>query len=205
VRRLGLTKNLAAQGLWGLLLGSVTGRDDVVFGETVNGRPVDLAGSDRMVGLFINTLPVRVRWRNSDTIRDVLDRLQAQQTSLLDHQYLGLAEIQTLAGTGELFDTATVFENQPLPTSGSTDTTLEIADVEIHDGTHYPLALATASDAETLVFTIHHRPDIDVTALADRLLRLVEAFIADPTTPLARLSLLTAAERRLVVEAWNTT
>ncbi|WP_197043308.1 non-ribosomal peptide synthetase [Saccharothrix sp. NRRL B-16314] len=207
-RRHGLTKNLVVQGLWGLLLCGLTGRTDVVFGETVNGRPAEMPGAGRMVGLFINTLPVRVRTESSDTVLDVLHRLQRRQTELLDHQYLGLAEIQRLAGAGELFDTATVFENQPVdadvlhePAQG-----LGVSDVRIQDGTHYPLALATSSDTDSTVLTLHHRPGLfDVEALAAKLLRLVDAFIADPLRPIAGIEPLTDDERRKVLVTWNDT
>jgi aspartate racemase len=207
-RRHGLTKNLVVQGLWGLLLCGLTGRTDVVFGETVNGRPAEMPGADRMVGLFINTLPVRVRTEPGDTLLDVLNRLQRGQAELLDHQYLGLAEIQRLAGTGELFDTATVFENQPLDADGLHEAAhgLGVSDVRIQDGTHYPLALATSSDAGSTVLTLHHRPGLfDVESLAAKLMRLVDAFIADPLCPVAGIDPLTDDERRKVLVTWNDT
>ena len=110
----GLTLNTFMQAAWAILLGRLTGRDDVVFGITVAGRPPEIAGIERMVGLFINTLPLRVRLPASKPLIAVLKELQDGQSRLMAHQHLGLAEIQHLAGLGELFDTLAVFENYPV-------------------------------------------------------------------------------------------
>ena len=113
-RQRGLTLNTVVQGLWAVLLGRLTGRDDVVFGVTVSGRPAELAGVERMVGLFINTLPLRVRLRPGEPLATLLAGIQESQSRLLAHQHVGLAEIQRAAGIGELFDTLVVFENYPV-------------------------------------------------------------------------------------------
>src|SRR5262249_46171035 len=113
----GLTLNTILQGAWAILLGRLTGRNDVVFGATVAGRPAEMAGIETMVGLFINTLPVRVRLRPTEPLSELLTRLQDSQSRLIAHQHLGLAEIQRLMGLGHLFDTLVVFENYPLDQS----------------------------------------------------------------------------------------
>ena len=116
-RTRGLTLNTFIQAAWGLLVGRLSGRDDVVFGITVAGRPPEIAGIETMVGLFINTLPLRVKlpaWKRLDAL---LQEMQESQSRLLAHQHLGLAEIQGLAGLGELFDTLVVFENYPVDPS----------------------------------------------------------------------------------------
>ena len=103
------------QAAWAILLGRLTGRDDVVFGVTVAGRPPEIAGIERMVGLFINTLPLRVRAAGRQSrCSTLLEEVQEGQSRLMAHQHLGLAEIQRLAGLGELFDTLVVFENYPV-------------------------------------------------------------------------------------------
>ncbi|WP_037835961.1 condensation domain-containing protein, partial [Streptomyces sp. NRRL S-481] len=106
--------NTVVQGAWALALAQSTGRDDVVFGATVSGRPPELPGVESMIGLFINTLPVRARLDHTEPLNGFFRRLQAEQTRLLDHQWAGLADIQRWAGHGELFDTAMVFQNYPV-------------------------------------------------------------------------------------------
>ncbi len=113
-RRLGLTVNTLVQGAWGILLGRLTGRDDVVFGVTVSGRPAELPGIEAMVGLLINTLPLRLRLRPAEPLAAFLARLQEEQSRLLAHQHLGLTRIQQIAGFPDLFDTLLVFENYPM-------------------------------------------------------------------------------------------
>ncbi|MER6669215.1 amino acid adenylation domain-containing protein, partial [Amycolatopsis japonica] len=114
-REHGLTLGTVLHGAWGLLLGGLTGRDDVLFGSTVSGRDTGAAGLESAVGLYINTVPVRLRWSGAETVAAVLRRLQDEQAALLDHQHLGLGELQRLAGAGqeELFDTLVVVENFP--------------------------------------------------------------------------------------------
>ncbi|HZD09371.1 MAG TPA: condensation domain-containing protein, partial [Candidatus Limnocylindrales bacterium] len=114
VRQHNLTLNTLVQGAWGVLLGRLTNQEDVVFGGTVSGRPPEIPGIETMVGLFINTVPVRVQLHPGDSLIDVITRLQDQQSKLRAHEYLSLAEIQRVAGLGELFDTLVVFENYPL-------------------------------------------------------------------------------------------
>ena len=99
-RKHGLTMNTVLQGTWGLLLGQLTGRSDVVFGATVSGRPADLPGAESIVGLLVNTVPVRVSARPGESVRQVLTRLQDQQSRLIAHHHLPLTEIHQVAGVG---------------------------------------------------------------------------------------------------------
>ena len=140
----GLTLNTLVQGAWAILLGRTTGREDVVFGATVSGRTAELPGMEGMIGLLINTLPVRVRLRQKERLLAMLRRLQEEQSSLISHQYVGLAEIQHAAGLGELFDTLVVFENYPVDRDAleSDQSGLRIRGVEGHNVTHYALCLA---------------------------------------------------------------
>src|SRR5262249_2792198 len=105
-RRHGLTLNTLVQGAWGIVLGRLTGRDDVVFGVTVAGRPAEVAGIESMIGLFINTVPLRLRLPAGQSLLAVLTQLQDSQSGLIAHQQqVGLADIQNAFGLGDLFDT----------------------------------------------------------------------------------------------------
>ncbi|WP_107420956.1 non-ribosomal peptide synthetase [Streptomyces sp. CB03234] len=210
-RRCGLTKNTVVQGAWGLLLAGLTGRDDVVFGETVNGRPAELPGVGTMVGLFINTLPVRVRIRREDTLLTLFTRLQDQQAALLPHKYLGLTDIQRTTGTGTLFDTSTDFDNYPVDAEHLEDSAqgLGIVDAAIQDGTHYPLQLGASDNGRVLSLKLDYRPDLfdddSARALGERLRTVLELFTADPAQPAGTLDLLDAAERQRILVEWNDT
>ncbi|MFJ9847444.1 condensation domain-containing protein, partial [Kitasatospora sp. NPDC101155] len=184
-REHGLTVNTLVQGAWGVVLGGLTGREDVVFGATVSGRPPELAGVERMVGLFINTLPVRVRTTRADTLLDALARLQEQQSALLDHQYLGLADLQRLTGTGELFDSLVVFENYPVDAAAleSSAQELGVVDATVEDSLHYPLGLIVMQRGDQLSIHWSYRPDVFERAVVEeiggRLVGVLEAVVAD--------------------------
>ena len=99
------------QAGWAQVLMMLTGRSDVAFGTAVSGRPADVAGADLMVGLLINTVPVRARVTASDTVADLLEQLQREHNDTLEHEHLALTEIHHLVGHEQMFDTLFVYEN----------------------------------------------------------------------------------------------
>ena len=208
-RGTGVTLNTVVQAAWGILLAQLAGRDDVVFGTTVSGRSPDLPGVETMVGLFLNTLPVRVRLDPAESLTELLGRLQVEQRGLLPHHHLGLAEIQRTTGHPDLFDTLTVFESFPMdPRALTLPGGLSIADVRSSEATHYPLTLLVIPGRE-LELRLSYRADVfDGTSaerLMDRLTHLLSAMVADPRRPVGRLDLLLAEERARVVTTWNDT
>ncbi|MDA0567790.1 amino acid adenylation domain-containing protein [Streptomonospora sp. S1-112] len=195
----GATLNTVMQAAWGLLLGHLTDRRDVVFGTAVSGRPADLPGAEAMVGLLINTVPVRVRAHPGESTAELLRRLRDEQARLLDHTHLGLAEIQRAAGAGELFDTLMVVENYPVegadPTAGVPGLRARV--LAAADATHYPLSLAVVppppqAHEPRLRLTLAYRPEAvpaeRARAAAESLRTLLAAMAADPARPVARLA-----------------
>ena len=209
-RARGLTLNSYIQGAWAMLLGRLTGRDDVVFGITVAGRPPEIAGIESMVGLFINTLPLRVKLPPDKPLVDLLSELQDSQSRLMAHQHVGLAEIQGLAGLGELFDTLVVFENYPVDHAALAKASngLHATPIAGHDASHYPLSLA-AVPGERLRLRLEYRPDLfdrqSAETLGKRLIRLLELSVAEPERAIGRLDILDAAERQTLLCDWNDT
>ncbi|MGQ4484657.1 amino acid adenylation domain-containing protein [Streptomyces sp. SAS_281] len=214
-RQRGLTLNTVVQGAWALLLASLTGRDDIVFGATVAGRPPQIPGVDHMVGLLINTVPARLRIDPDEPLSAMLARLQDQQARLGGYHYLGLADIHRTTGHTELFDTTVAFESfpiDPLAASkaipGMAISIVEATGHEAHEGTHYPLSLAVYPGDE-LRLELNHRQDLfdtaAATALLGRLRLLLEGFVSAPDTPAGRVDLLTEEERRRTLYTWNDT
>ncbi|WP_442972089.1 amino acid adenylation domain-containing protein, partial [Rhodococcus sp. T7] len=210
-RELGVTMNTLVQAAWGIVLGRLTGRDDVVFGATVSGRPPEVAGVETMLGLFINTLPVRVRMQPHDDARALLQRIQFEQSRLLDDHYIGLADIQQELGLGALFDTLLVFESYPLDREALTLSAagiegLQVLDIESFSPTHYPLAIIAMTDPQ-LHLIAHFLPelftDTQVENIMARVVRVLEAVTADLSTSVADIDVLGSVERSLVLEAWN--
>ncbi|MFF7192000.1 condensation domain-containing protein, partial [Streptomyces sp. NPDC008222] len=210
MRTCGLTLNTAIQGAWGIILSRLTGRDDVTFGATVSGRSPELAGAATMIGMLINTVPVRMRVVPSESLLVGLQHLQDAQAQLLQHHHFGLSELHGMAGTKELFDTCIVFENYPVDPQ-SLDLTgagLHVASMEVKDAAHYPLRLVVVP-GERLRMWLDYRPDLFDQATAERivgwLLRLLEEVRVDPSLPVGRAEMVDPAERALVLEEWNDT
>ncbi|MGH3674039.1 MAG: condensation domain-containing protein, partial [Pseudonocardiaceae bacterium] len=194
----GWTVSTAVQAAWALVLARLTGRSDITAGTTVAGRPAELSGVAGMVGLFINTVPVRLRLEPAQAVGTALRRLQDEQTRLLDHQHLSLTEIQRVAGVGELFDTVTVIENWPqVPGAGVPHAGIRLTGADNRDAMHYPLYLI-ASPGERLGLRVHYQPavldPVTVARVARWLERLLAAIAADPGQPLAALDVLSDAE-----------
>src|SRR5207237_2136672 len=189
--RRGVTLNPVLQAAWGVLLGRLAATSDVVFGAVVSGRPAEVPGVDSMVGLFIATVPVRVRLNPGESLACLMSRLQGEQSELGAHQHLGLAGIQQAVGLGELFDTAMVFENYPAPPGpGPGGGGLAIAPVAARDATHYPLTLAVAPGAR-MGLRLDYRPDLFerdfVEATAARLVAILQAAAATPDLAVGRI------------------
>ncbi|MFJ4527361.1 amino acid adenylation domain-containing protein [Streptomyces nigrescens] len=205
-RQHGLTANVVVQLAWAVLLGALTGRDDVVFGATVSGRPAELPGAEHIVGLLINTIPVRVRLDPRRSVAESLADLRAQQLSMWDHQHADLTQLQSIAGHAELFDTVVVFENYPIDEEELRDLVpgLELRDVQGRDGTHYPLTLIAMPGDGRLRLRLDHSSDLfdeeDARRLLDRLGALLDRITARPEARLGQLDLLLPDEQERPAE-----
>jgi pristinamycin I synthase-3/4 len=200
-KSLRVTVNSAVQTCWALLLARLTGQHDVVFGGVTSGRPPVLPGIESMVGLLINTVPVRVRLDPAESLGDLAARVQREQSALADHQYLGLAELQSLAGVTELFDTAVVFENYPVDRGGIQAALdgLRISVEHAEDTMHYPLGLVAALRGDRLQLRLQYRTDTfgaqEAQRIVDRLVAALTELAHRPDRPVAGTDVLSAAER----------
>ena len=153
-----LTVNTLVQGAWALLLSRYSGERDLVFGVVVSGRPAELSGSEKMVGLFINTLPLRVQIDGEAVAVDWLKKIQAGQVEARQYEYAPLLDVQGWSevrrGVG-LFESLLVFENYPVDSSTREhDGGLQVEDADLskRDG-HHPL-FVTAVPGQALSLKI---------------------------------------------------
>jgi amino acid adenylation domain-containing protein/thioester reductase-like protein/non-ribosomal peptide synthase protein (TIGR01720 family) len=205
-RSLHTTVNTVLQGAWARLLMWLTGRRDVAFGVPVSGRPTEVIGADSMVGLLINTVPVRATITAVTTTADLLDQLQRDHNYTLEHQHLALPEIHRVTGQDQLFDTLFVYENYPMDTASLVgDHELVITELAMHESTHYPLAVVTAPGRE-LSLRVEYDVDVfdadSIETLIERLQKVLVAMTADPSRRLSSLDLLNAGEHARV-ESWG--
>ena len=159
-RRNQLTLNTVMQGAWAFLLSRYSGESDVVFGATFSGRPAELVGVESMVGLFINTLPVRVRLHDDERLVDWLGRLQNQQVELQQYAYTPLVQIQSwseLPPRLPLFNTVLAFENYPVDGVDDWKGDLEMRDVHIVERSNYPLNVTVSPERELRIRIVYDR------------------------------------------------
>ncbi|MBE2223592.1 MAG: amino acid adenylation domain-containing protein, partial [Anaerolineae bacterium] len=210
-----LTLNTLLQGAWSLLLSRYSGEKDVVYGTVISGRPPELAGSDSMVGLFINTLPVRVQMSSDEPLLPWLKSLQNQQLEVRQYEYSPLVQIHEWSGVSgrqPLFESIVVFENYPTDTSSSENEALQISEVQVTDRVTFPLSLwsriPTGQEAEMsllLRYNSHRFDSETIKLMLGHLQSLLAGFAANPDQTLADLSLLTEVERRRLLVDWNDT
>ena len=201
------TVNTVLQGAWAQLLMWLTGQHDVAFGTVVSGRPAEVAGADSMVGLLINTVPVRASITAATTTADLLDQLQSAHNHTLEHQHLALTEIHRVTGQEKLFDTLFVYENYPIDTTAlSGDHELAITELTNREYNHYPLTLQAMPGAE-LGLRVEYDTDVfdaaSIEALIERLQRVLVAMAADPGRRLSSVDLLDGGEHARLDEIGN--
>ncbi|OJZ73634.1 hypothetical protein BRW65_11605 [Mycobacterium paraffinicum] len=193
------TVSTVLQAAWAQLLMGLTGQHDVVFGTAVSGRPVELPAADRMVGLLINTVPVRAHITPTTTTADLLHQLHDAHNHTLDHQHLALNEIHRATGHDQLFDTLFVYENYPVDTAGLLDVDgLTVVEFTGRESNHYPLTMQATPGAELglrVEYDTHVFDADTIGALIDRLRRIMLTMIADPRLPLSATDMLDADER----------
>ncbi|HOR01271.1 MAG TPA: amino acid adenylation domain-containing protein [Anaerolineae bacterium] len=209
-RRQQVTLSTVVQGAWALVLSRYSGEEDVAFGVTVSGRPADLPGAETMVGLFINTLPLRVHVPPQGRVGAWLTALQAQQAGLHQWEHTPLVDIQGWSEVPRgqpLFESIVVFENYPAGDLVAGRGSLGICDVRTIEQTNYPLTVV-AAPGSGLELRISYDCGRFASGTVERMLGHLEtvlvAIAAGSEQPLATLPMLTAAERQ-ALDGWNDT
>ncbi|HLK58956.1 MAG TPA: amino acid adenylation domain-containing protein, partial [Chthonomonadaceae bacterium] len=208
-----LTLSTLVQGAWALLLSRYTGEEDVQFGATVSGRPPSLSGVESMVGMFINSLPVRVRLSGSEMLLDWLQQLQEAMQELQEYEYSSLTEIHSWSDIPRgfpLFDTLVVVQNTPMArrsqeaaSSLRSASELRLENLRGDSSADFPLFLTAVPDHE-MRLALNYDPDRyvagDIERMLNHLIVLLEGMVADPYRSLDRLPMLTEAELRQLAD-----
>src|SRR5579864_8669015 len=205
-----LTLNTVVQGSWGVLLTGYSGEREVVYGMTVAGRPGELKGVERMVGLFINTLPVRLRVERRKSVREWLRGVQEQLAEMREYEYTPLAEIQgwsEVKGGEGLFETLVVFENYPVERGvGEGMEVLGVEGVWVREQTNYGLTLVVVPGRRVRMQVLYERKRYGAGAMKG-LLRQLEAVLgqmaADGGQRVGRISMLTEEDVERIRSEWK--
>jgi non-ribosomal peptide synthetase component F len=216
-KRVKVTVNTLLQGAWSLLLHRYSGEIDILFGATVSGRPPELTGVEEMVGLFINSLPIRVSFRPDQSLGDWLRDLQERNAALRQYEWTPLSDIQRWSDVPNgtpLFESLVVFESYPEAADGGEQPSLSVEPLAVRSGdvytltpgrNNYPLSLMVepGRDLRLIVCYAHRRfAHAAITRMLGHLDRLLAAMAEAPEARLADLSLLTDDERKQLIE-WN--
>ncbi|PLV32323.1 Plipastatin synthase subunit C [Bacillus subtilis subsp. subtilis] len=209
----GATLNTVFQALWGIMLQKFNSLDDAVFGSVISGRPSELKDVENMVGLFINTIPIRVQ---SDflSFSDLVRSMQKDMTEAEAYSYFPLYDIQAQSALKqELIDHIIVFENTPtqqeieeLNQAGSFD--FSVKDFEMEEVTNYRCSVKVIP-GRTLYVRIHfhtgtYQPNM-MSEIKDYLQHMISDVISDPSLPVSKMTLLDEDKTRKIVSQNNRT
>ncbi|WP_400193667.1 amino acid adenylation domain-containing protein [Hymenobacter sp. B81] len=202
-RRQHTTLNTVFQAVWGILLARYTNVTDVVYGNVVSGRPADLPGADQMIGLFINTVPLRVRFTAATRFAELVRQLHHDAVEAVTHHHHPLVDIQ--AGTelkSQLIQHVVAFENYPvqddLLEAPEGDDPFSLGNVGGFEQTSYQLDVDVEIGREltvTLYFNPQHYSPAYIQRLTRHLNQLLEQVLANPEAVISELELITPQER----------
>ena len=206
-----LTINTIIQGAWALLLSRYSGEENVIFGITSSGRSPTLEGSESMVGVFLNTLPLRLDVDGEEKLLPWLRELQSRQAQLRQYEYCRLVDVQKWSeipkGT-PLFESIFIFENYPVTASREEIVDLTIGDVSVINTTNYPITVMVAPDTElslSIMFDERYFDTTVITEMLGHLKTLIAAMVAHPQEQLKALPMLSETERYQLLVDWNST
>ncbi len=207
-----LTANTVVQGAWALLLGRYSGEERVVFGATRACRRSSIEGADSTIGLFINTLPFVVPLPPDKEVIEWLKDLRTAWIELRDHELTPLLKIQEWSSLGSarsLFDTILVFENYQLsPFLKEQGGGWKNRSVSLLERANYPISV-TAYGGDELLLKIEYDSTLftgdSIERMMGHLITILDDISAGENRPLSKIRMLTAAERRTIIEEWNDT
>lgn len=202
------TLSSALQSAWSILLSRYQRSNDVLFGTVVSGRPSDLAGVDRMVGLFINVIPRRIQLTDQMTFRSLLSETQQQSLAAEPHQYIPIYDIQAKAGQQQLIDHIVVFENVPAAKKDEQESLLgfTVEDMNVYEKSNYDLNLLASPGEQLQLKLAFNQRAFDpafVRKLKDQLTLLIRGTIKHPDQSVHTLTLVTKQEKQRMLEEWN--
>ncbi|MEM1391731.1 MAG: amino acid adenylation domain-containing protein [Cyanobacteria bacterium P01_H01_bin.150] len=207
-----VTLSTLVQAAWGTLLSRYSGESDVLFGVTVSGRPGDLSRVEEMVGLFINTLPLRLQISPQEELIPWLQKIQQLMLELQDYSYTPLVEIQSgseIPAQTPLFESLVVFENYPIDSTLSNQVgCLQLNNVETFERTNYPLTLVAVPGSEFLFNisydTVRFEEDT-IKRMLGHLQTIFAEIVDNPERKVTEVPLLSEAERYQILTEWNDT
>ncbi|NEW07889.1 amino acid adenylation domain-containing protein [Paenibacillus sp. SYP-B3998] len=202
-----VTVNTVVQAIWGILLQKYNNTSDVVFGSVVSGRPPEIPGIEQMVGIFINTIPVRVRTEAEQTFAGLLAQVQQNAMASSKYEYASLAEIQSVSELKQsLLDHILVFENYPeyeerQASFEGSPLKFHMESMSFFEQTNFDFNLIVSLRDKLNVKFLYNK-DVFTKASVERiqghLRAVVRQLLADPALPLAGIDIVTDEEKQVL-------
>ena len=211
-RREQLTLNTLVLGAWAFVLSSCSGSKDVMFGTTVSGRSVDLDGADRIAGLLINTIPLRVSVPDEVSLLAWLQEIQSRQVKLRQFEHTPLTAIHRwsdVAAGQPLFETIVVYEKVADNTASTAfDQSLTVSEEDYSEYSHYPLAILVLPGDELVIRAVYDPQRIaaaDVELVLGYLQIVLDNLVESSGQSVCELSIMSARQRHMILQEWNDT
>ncbi|KQB41358.1 non-ribosomal peptide synthetase [Flavobacterium aquidurense] len=212
-----ITPSTFMQGVWGYLLSRYNNTQDAVFGSIVSGRPGELSGVENMVGLFINTIPVRVQYDKGDSPKAFLKKLHTETLKSTAHHYINLSEVQAQSIPGmELINNLMVFENYLIQEAvkeeidelySQKEQKLTIEEINVFEQTNYDFSTIIAPSASAFKVEFRYNPNVFDAGLIKNLSAhfsgLVAQFCSDSEIKLSHIDYITKEEKTELIEDFN--
>ncbi|GIO01172.1 plipastatin synthase subunit C [Brevibacillus halotolerans] len=203
-RHYSVTVNTLFQTIWGMLLQKYNNKDDVVFGAVVSGRPSEIHGVENMVGLFINTVPIRIQKQTNDTFSHLLKRVHESTLLSKQFEFVSLADIQTDAGfSGQLLDHILVFENYPISEGSFEEEEFTMDSIKTYEKTSYDLNVMIRPNEDQLDIAFQFNDDVysseNVKRLFQHMKQLALAVIKNPDERIEEIAMITEEERHQIL------
>ncbi|MGG1642432.1 non-ribosomal peptide synthase/polyketide synthase [Paenibacillus sp. NRS-1782] len=208
-----VTVNILLQSIWGIALQRYNGSRDVVYGSVVSGRPAEIPGIDRMIGLFINTIPVRVKTEENLPFSILMKQQQEQYMASHMYDTYPLFEIQAQTDQKQdLISHIMVFENYPVEEEverlGGGEAAFEIEDAELLEQTNYDFNLIVLPGEEMKLLFQYNALVYDqetIEQIKGHLVHLMEQIVENPAISVDALELVTPQEREQILNVWGNT
>ncbi len=203
-----LTLSTVLQGAWAILMSRYSGEKDVVFGAVSSGRTTELEGAESMIGLFVNTLPTRVKISNDEPLISLLSALQEFQGQVRKYEYSPLVEVQSWSDVpaGQpLFESIFAFENYPVEEAGGVGD-IDLIDMIVFEKTNYALTIQAVADPNLLIKVLYDRErfsDNSIKRLLSHYSTLLESIGEEPQQRICDLEMLPPIERTLLLSLFN--
>ncbi|MGE5499289.1 MAG: condensation domain-containing protein, partial [Syntrophothermus sp.] len=204
-----ITINTCLQGAWALLMSRYKECNDIVFGATVSGRPTELKDAENMIGLFINTLPVRIRLNDTTQVTEWLKQIQRDQVESRKYEFSSLSEIRKfydMPSDSPVFESILVFENYSVPEMMTGIEDFEIKEIGSHDETNFPLTLVAGLSERLMLRMVYSRTRFDkvyIENMLQHIASLLSGFVCKSGQNLSSLDLLSESERERIIKTWN--